>query len=90
MNKDQSNENNNKDNEEDHKPTAQEKRHAEETQADSESDDSIDDVPMKKKHKKNSFNLGYEILQQHIEFDGDRPTYINTRRLHSEVQEAHQ
>ena len=63
-----------------HKPTTQEKRQGEESQADSDCDESSDDVPMKKKHKKYSFNLGYEILQQYIEFDeNDRPYHINTR-----------
>ena len=90
MDKAQANDNNDDDNEEDCKPTAQEKKQAEEAQDANDSDDSDDDGPRKKKWKKESFSLGCEILHQHIEFDGGKPSYIDIGKLGSEVQAAHQ
>ena len=52
--------------------------------------DSDDDEPMKKERKKESFTLGCEVLCQHIEFDDGEPSYIDTRKLQVEVQEAYQ
>ena len=86
MNKDQGNDNEDEDDKEDHKPTAQEKKQAEETQDNSDSDD---DGPMKKKRKKESFSLG-KVLCQYIDLDDGEPSYIDTRKLQGEVQEAHQ
>ena len=88
MNKGQGNNNNDDDDDgEDCKPTAQEKKQAHEAQDASNSDD---DGPTKKKRKKESFSLGCEVLHQHIKFDGGEPSYIDTRKLCSEVQAAHQ
>ena len=90
MDKAQGNDNDDNDNEEDCKPTAQEKKQAREVQDAYDSDDSDDNGPMKKKQNKESFSLGCEILCQHIKFDGGKPSYINIRKLGSEVQAAHQ
>ena len=46
---------------------------------------------MKKKRKKESFSLGCEVLhQQHIKFNDGEPSFMGTRKLQGEVQEAHQ
>ena len=87
MNKDPENENDDNDDKEDHKPTAQEKKQAKEVQATSDSDN---DGPTKKRSKKESFTLGCEVLFQHIKFDDGEPSYIDTRKLQGEVQEASQ
>ena len=90
MDKAQGKDNDYDDNEEDCKPTAQAQKQAKEVQDANDSDDSDDYGPMKEKRKKESFSLACEILCQHIEIDGWRPTYINIWRLGIEVKEAHQ
>ena len=87
ININQDNDNDDDNHEEDCKPTAQEKKQAEEAQDTSHSDN---DGPMKKKRKTESFSLGCEVLCQHIKFDDGEPYYINTRKLQAEFQEAYQ
>ena len=83
MNKDQDNDN---DDEEDCKPT-EEKKQADEAQDTSDMDN---DGPTKKRRKKESFSSGFKVLCQYIEFDDGEPSYIDTRKLPGEVQEAYQ
>ena len=85
MNKDQDNDNDDDNDEGDCKPTAHEKKQAEEAQATSDSNDA---GPTKKRRKKESFNLGCEVLCQDIEFDDRESSYIDTRKLQAEVQEV--
>ena len=87
MNKDQDNNNDDENNEEDCTPTDQEKKQAKEVQISSNSDD---DGATKKRRKKESFTFGCEVLCQHIEFDDGELSYIDTRKLQGEVQEAYQ
>ena len=82
MDKNQKGENNDKDKEDNCKPTAQEKKQANDVQDISDSDD---DEPIKKKRKKESFSLGCKVLCQHIEFDDGEPVYTNKEKLQSEV-----
>ena len=87
MDKSQKEDNDDEDDEDDCKPTAQEKKQADNVQDTSDSDNA---EPMKMKRKKDSFSLGCEVLHQYIEFDDGEPVYINKQKLQREVQEAHQ
>ena len=81
---------NDNDGKQDYKPTAQERRQPEDIQVATVFEDSSEDVPTKKKQKKQPFSLRYEILHQHIKLYSDSRSHIDIRRLNNEVQEAHQ
>ena len=48
-----------------------------------------EEEPSKKKRRKESFSLGWEVLQQHMEFDKEgQPVYFETGKLLEKAKEA--